>query len=286
MHAAVSFWPNLGMELFQRSAWLILLVCVFVPLERLLALHPVKVLRKQVAIDAAWYFINTIIPASIIAVPLVLLAHCLQGLDPGGLYSAVADWPLWARILAALLVTDFGFYWAHRAMHTSPYLWRLHTIHHSPEELDWLVNTRAHPFEIVFTRMCSLVPAYLLGFVRPLAGKLDPVVAWVVILGTLWTFFIHANIRLRLGPLERLISTPMFHHWHHTRDKNRGHNFAAMFPIFDQVFGTAWFPDSWPTVYGIPGKVSPTLTGQLTDPFLEPRMCEGPDSGEESSSRY
>ena len=97
---------------------------------------------------------------------------------------------------------------------------------------------------------------------------MDPAVALVVIFGTVWTFFIHANIRLRLGPLEWLVSTPAFHHWHHTNDHHRDRNFASIFPLIDRVFGTASAPGHWPPVYGIDEKVSPTLDGQLLDPLI------------------
>ncbi len=73
-----------------------------------------------------------------------------------------------------------------------------------------------------------------------------------------------------MGPLEWLISTPAFHHWHHTNDEHRDQNFAAIFPIYDKVFGTAWLPKHWPPVYGIDAKVSPTFMGQLLDPISAP----------------
>jgi sterol desaturase/sphingolipid hydroxylase (fatty acid hydroxylase superfamily) len=67
--------------------------------------------------------------------------------------------------------------------------------------------------------------------------------------------------------LEWLVSTPAFHHWHHTNDENRDHNFAAIFPFIDRAFGTSWLPKYWPPVYGIDAKVPPTLAGQLLDPL-------------------
>jgi sterol desaturase/sphingolipid hydroxylase (fatty acid hydroxylase superfamily) len=179
----------------------------------------------------------------------------------------VAAWPLWLKLPVVLIVSDTGAYWAHRASHKIPLLWRFHSIHHSAEQLDWLVNTRGHPFDLVFTKLSGLVPVYLLGLAQTTGPRLDPVVAWVMIIGITWTFFIHSNIRLRLGPLEWLVSSPAFHHWHHTNDEHRDHNFAAIFPWIDRVFGTSWLPKYWPPVYGIDAKIPPTLTGQLLDPL-------------------
>jgi sterol desaturase/sphingolipid hydroxylase (fatty acid hydroxylase superfamily) len=150
-------------------------------------------------------------------------------------------------------------------------LWRFHAIHHSAEHLDWLVNTRAHPFDMVFTRLSGLAPVYLLGLATTAGPHVDNGVAIVMIFGTVWTFFIHANIRVRLGPVEWLISSPAFHHWHHTNDEHRNRNFAFIFPIIDRVFGTAWLPRYWPPVYGIDAKISPTLGGQFFDPLDPPR---------------
>ena len=269
---------QLASQVVPLAVWLVLLVCIFVPLEQLFALHPSKIWRKQTGVDLAWYFINCLFPAAIISVPLLMLARALAGADPGGLYSAVAVWPLWLKLPVVLVVSDIGGYWAHRAAHTFPLLWRFHSIHHSAEHIDWLVNTRAHPVDLVFTKLSGLIPVYLLGLARTTGPGLDPVVAIVMIIGPLWTLFIHANIRLRLGPLEWLVSTPAFHHWHHTNDEHRDHNYAALFPFIDKVFGTSWLPKYWPPVYGIDAKVSPTLTGQLFDP-LTPRTKPGGRGG-------
>ena len=260
---------SFGMDVARLAIWLVLLVSIFVPLEKLFALHPAKIWRKQVAVDLGWYFINSLLPAAIIAVPLSILAQALRGANPGGLYSMVAAWPLWLKLPLALLVNDIGAYWAHRASHSFPWLWRFHAVHHSAEHLDWLVNTRAHPFDMVFTRLSGLAPVYLLGLAQATGTRLDPVVALVMIAGTVWSFFIHANVRIRLGPLEWLISSPAFHHWHHTNDEHRDRNFAAIFPLIDRVFGTAWLPKHWPPVYGIDAQTPPTLTGQLLDPLTQ-----------------
>lgn len=254
-------------EVVRLAFWLILLVAIFVPLERLFALHPAKIWRKEVGVDLAWYFINSIVPAAIIAIPLSIVATGMQRLDPGGFYSAVTEWPFWVRVPLAVIISDIGSYWAHRASHTIPFLWRFHAIHHSAEHLDWLVNTRAHPFDMVVTRLAGFIPIYLLGLAQISVGKIDPIIAVITIFATVWTFFIHSNIRVRLGPLEWLISSPAFHHWHHTNDENRDRNFASIFPILDVIFRTAWLPKYWPPSYGIDEKIPSTLAGQLMSPI-------------------
>lgn len=266
MSSFISQILNFALGAARSSVWLVLLVCIFVPLELLFALHPRKIWRRQFTVDLAWYFINSLLPAAILAFPLMIMTRLLSGLDPGGLYTAVGSWPLWLRLSLALFVGDMGAYWIHRAFHTFPLLWKFHAIHHSSDELDWLVNTRAHPFEIVATRMFSLLPVYLLGLAQ-VGPRVDPIVLWVQIAGTIWTFFIHANVKFRFGPLEWLVSTPAFHHWHHTNDENRNHNFSSIFPVIDKMFGTAWLPQYWPPEYGIKAKLPESLYGQFLEPL-------------------
>ena len=258
------------------AVWLALLVAVFVPLEWLCALHPAKLWRKQIGVDLCWYFINSLVPAAVLSLPLALISTGLGHLDPGGLYSAVAAWPFWLKLFLILLVSDVGAYWGHRAMHSHRLLWRFHALHHSAEEMDWLVNTRAHPFDTVFVRFAALAPVYLLGLAQTTGGRIDPAVAVLTIFGTLWTFFIHANTRVRLGLLESVISSPAFHHWHHTKNEYRDRNFAFVFPFIDKVFGTAWLPKHWPSAYGINAPVPTTLAGQFFEPLEPARRPSSP----------
>ena len=268
---ALDFLVDVG----RLAIWLVFLTAIFVPLERLCAVYPAKIWRKQIGVDVAWYFINSLFPAAILSVPLALVARSLHGMDPGGMYSAVAGWPLWLKLPVALLIGDIGAYWGHRALHAFPLLWRFHAIHHSAEHLDWLVSNRAHPFDIVFTRLSNFAPLYLFGLAQTKGSNPDATVLVVTMIGITWTFFIHSNIRVRLGPLEWLVTSPAFHHWHHTNDEHRDRNFSFIFPLIDRVFGTAWLPNHWPFVYGIHEKVSSTLAGQFFDPMEPARRPAG-----------
>ncbi len=248
MHTLLAF----ATEVFRLGVWLVLLAALFVPIERWFALRPQKLLRKDIAADLGYYFINSLVPGFVLGLPLAVLAAGAHRVMPGAWQDAVEGAPLWLRLPAALVIGELGAYWGHRWSHEIPFLWRFHSVHHEPEHIDWLVNTRTHPVDMVFTRLCALAPLYVLGLGGP-AGAADSLVpALVLIIGAAWGFFIHANVRWRFGPLEHLVATPAFHHWHHTLEGPIDRNYSAMLPWLDKLFGTFHLPrDRWPSEYGV-----------------------------------
>jgi sterol desaturase/sphingolipid hydroxylase (fatty acid hydroxylase superfamily) len=248
---------------------LALLVAIFVPLERLFSLHRQRVFRKAFGTDLAYYFISRLLPKLLLTLPLSLLAGVLHGIYPSAYYQAISHLPVVVRMFAALVVGEVGYYWGHRWAHEIPFLWRFHAIHHSAEEIDWLVNTRSHPVDLIFTRVCGQIPLYLIGFAQPLAERLDWVPFFVTTIGTAWGFFIHSNVGWRLGWLEWLVTTPAFHHWHHTNDGPDviNKNYSTFLPWIDKCFGTFHLPDEWPASYGIDERVPADLPHQLVEPF-------------------
>ena len=270
--------PAPAFDALKFSNGLILLFVLLVPLERLFAQRPQRVLRPGFATDLGWYFVSSLLPGRLLWLPLLALAWAAPHLTPTAWQVAVGALPGWARLVAGLVVAELGAYWGHRWMHAVPLLWRFHALHHSAEQMDWLVNTRAHPLDMAFQRFCGLAPTYVLGLSQPTAGSVDWAPLLLVVIGTGWGFFVHANLNWRLGWLERVISSPGFHHWHHSGggpaeiDKN----FAAMLPAIDLVFGTFYLPKHrWPAAYGTQNPVSSHLIGQLIDPLLPARKPQG-----------
>ncbi len=263
-------YPKLLIDIVRLCLWLMGLVVIFVPLERAFSVHPQKILRKGIVTDLGYYFLSSLVPALLLSMPVGLLAWSVHRIIPEGLLATTAALPLWASALAGFVAGEVGYYWGHRWSHEVPFLWRFHSIHHSAEEVNFLVNTRAHPIDMVFGRFCGLVPIYVLGLGGPVGanGSLVPVLASLI--GTVWGFFIHANLRWRFGPLEWLISTPAFHHWHHTRTGPINRNYASTLPWLDRIFGTLHLPKEWPESYGIKAKLPDTLTEQLVYPLFSP----------------
>ncbi|MBI3349377.1 MAG: sterol desaturase family protein [Burkholderiales bacterium] len=257
-------------EGWRLANGLLLLLVVFLPLERLFALR--RGPRPEPwAPDVAWYFVTSLLPNRLVALAIALALLALPGWQ--GLWPRLGELPLWQRLPLALLVAELGFYWGHRALHASPVLWRFHALHHGAERLDWLVNTRAHPVDVAFVRLCGLAPLYLLGFARSGGQQIDGLPLGVALAANVWGYLIHANLRWRFGLLEWLIATPRFHHWHHEQLGDGGHahgNYAALLPGLDALFGTLRLPrEGWPARYGTSEPPRRAWLDQLMAPFME-----------------
>jgi sterol desaturase/sphingolipid hydroxylase (fatty acid hydroxylase superfamily) len=248
---------------------------VFVLAERKFPLHPQKMLRQNWRMDVGYFYLGAIIPAFVVLLFAHLVDAVLRPLGPMPWHAWVAGSSATVAFVVSTLLSEVAYYWAHRLTHQVPLLWRFHAIHHSAPHVDWLVNTRAHPLDLSFVRGFIFVCMYGLGFAQRGPASMEIALSVYVTWMTLWAYFVHANIRLQLGWLEYVVSTPHFHHWHHIKgdpalvDKN----YAATMPVMDMLFGTFYLPkNAWPQQYGIDDELSPTLWGQLTDPLRGRRV--------------
>ena len=261
--------PAIALDMAKLAANLVLVIAIFVPLERFFAARRQKIMRPAFWTDLGYYVVGGLLPKLLLILPLSLLAWAAHHALPGGYFAAVARLPMAVRLAAALVVGEVGYYWGHRWMHEMPALWRFHAIHHAAEHMDWLVNTRSHPIDVMFGRFCGLLPLYLTGLAQPMGNRIDTVPLLFALIGSLWGFFVHANLAWRFGWLEWAVATPAFHHWHHTNDGPAfiGKNYAAMLPWVDRLFGSHYLPRELPASYGIDAKLPAGLGGQLLYPL-------------------
>lgn len=259
------------MNTLDPRAWLLAFVvyfCIFTPLESLVPHRRLRRFREGFLTDLCHFFLNGVLRRVCLAVLIVPVIYVLGFLVYPPLQTWVQSQPWWLQFAAAVLIQEVGAYWGHRLTHTVPFLWRFHAVHHSSEQMDWLAAARAHPFDQAFIRTCGFIPLYLLGFSKETFGL------FIVIEGIL-AIFIHANVRIRFGLLERLIATPAFHHWHHTNDDPSLYdkNFAGLLPAIDWLFGTYYLPDRLPERYGVSEALPSSYLGQLAFPFRRRRAA-------------
>ncbi|MBS0266382.1 MAG: sterol desaturase family protein [Planctomycetes bacterium] len=207
-----------------------------------------------------------------LSIPVAVMAWAANNFVPAVILETTAAWPFWVRVLASAVVGEIGYYWGHRWSHEVPFLWRFHCIHHSAEDLDYLVATRAHPIDFVFGRICMYAPMLVLGLTGPGKEGEVQIPLYVSLFGMFVGFFIHANVRWRFGFLEWIIATPGFHHWHHTKYGPINHNYSSTFPWVDWIFRTAYLPKNQsPESFGIGATIPESLIGQLVYPFENPK---------------
>ncbi len=225
---------------------LAILAVIFIPLERLFALHPRRVLRLGWRTDLVHFLVNGAALKIGLVVSVVVVGSVLRAFVPAPLRLGIAASPTWVQVVAGFAITTVGGYAGHRAAHEVPLLWRFHRVHHSIRDMDWLAANHLHPLDETFSRSAAVLPLYALGF-----GRVS--LSAFVILITVQAIFIHANVRMDFGPVRWLIATPQFHHWHHAREPQAYNtNYAGEFPLLDALFGTLYLPaDRWPAQYGI-----------------------------------
>ena len=136
-----------------------------------------------------------------------------------------------------LLIFDFAYYWFHRAQHRFAWLWAQHKLHHSDQSLNVTTALRHHWLEEPLRVFFMVLPmAVLFGLTPAYSAGLAFVLSF-------WGFYIHANVNMHFGPLNRVLCTPQLHRLHHSiRSEHQDVNFAAIFPIYDLLFGTYAVP--------------------------------------------
>ena len=136
---------------------------------------------------------------------------------------------------ADLVILDCWTYFAHRAYHRIPMMWRLHAPHHLDEHLDTTSAGRFHPLEILISLAIKMAAIVALGI---------PVVAVILfeVVLNVTSMFNHSNASMPASldrVLRLIVVTPDMHRVHHSiLRRETDSNFGFNLPWWDRLFGT------------------------------------------------
>ncbi len=150
--------------------------------------------------------------------------------------ESARTWPIFAQVMAALLVTEFADYLSHAIRHKVPTLWFFHAVHHSETELNVLTDDRVHIVDALMELLFRFIPFYMFH-----APSLYAVAVFGVYV-SIHSRLQHTNVKLNLGWVGWVIVSPQaLSRIHHSADPAHWNkNYAGVFSLFDYMFGTAY----------------------------------------------
>ena len=241
-------------DAYTATEWFLLgllqVVGLYLVLRPLEALFPAErwTDRRGTGVDIAYTLLHRLglFPLVVFLLLTPLFEQVTQGLRMldftplalDNLWPGVTDIPL-VSFLMYLVVLDFVDYWLHRGQHRFRWWWELHALHHSQRKMSFWADNRNHLLDDLLVDVIKAAVALAIG-VEP-AQFVGLVIATRVLQSLQ-----HANLAWTLGPLGRVIVSPLFHRRHHAigighEGARQGCNFAVLLPIWDVLFGTADF---------------------------------------------
>ena len=204
-------------------------------LELLFPFNPKQpLISKGLLQDAIWYILLT--PLSLLILyPVVAFFRSLftEYLGFFALEKAAA-WPAYVQIIAAMMLAEFFLWFNHFARHKIRTLWFFHAVHHSQRELNIFTDDRAHIVDLTIGSLLSFIPFFIFN-----VSTLNAVLV-IGLYKPIHNRFIHANVKINLGWLGWLLTSPQFHRVHHSSEpEHADKNFGVYLSVYDYLFGTA-----------------------------------------------
>ncbi len=253
-------------ELSLGVDWLILAflgsAIIFMVLEKLFPKYRDQlIMRPEWGVDMFYFCFNHLAISAIIIFANYHISHFDWAVS-ATVQDAIQSTPIFLQVAIIVLCADFVLYWEHRAYHEIKWLWPIHAVHHSIENLDWLAGSRGHFIQVFSERAMVMIPLYLLGADQTALNI-------YVTFAALQAILIHCNLSISFGPLKYVFVTPQFHHWHHSSEEPAiDTNYSAHTVLFDRLFGTYHLPDQhWPAEYGTTVPLPKSVIGQTLYPI-------------------
>jgi sterol desaturase/sphingolipid hydroxylase (fatty acid hydroxylase superfamily) len=149
---------------------------------------------------------------------------------------------------AAILGWDFIYYWNHRFMHETRFMWAIHVVHHSSEKYNLSTALR----QTWADSLGLFVPYGLLSLV----GIRPEVIETSRQINLIYQYWIHTDAIRTIGPLEEVLNTASHHRVHHGVNKQYlDKNHGSILILWDRLFGTFEREDE-PVVYGLTSNIN------------------------------
>jgi len=218
-------------------------------------------LVRESKLNLTLHFLDAILITPVLALVIASIISSIKNgrftIGSEGFWSEV---PVIVVGFCAVFAGDFIGYFRHRLEH-SKWLWPAHAIHHSDTELTWLSIARFHPVNRLSTEVIDT------GFLALLDFPIEALIANSLV-RRYYGMFIHAGLPWTYGKLGRVLVSPAMHRWHHVADApGIGSNFATVFSVFDQCFGTYYVPGVCISRLGVREDMGRGVAGQLLYPF-------------------
>jgi len=153
------------------------------------------------------------------------------------------------------LALDFLDYAYHYMAHNTPFIWRLHLVHHSDRAVDVSTTFREHPAE-TFLRVSFLAVSLVI------CGATLPALVLRQTVETFSNTLQHTTFRLpgRLGRVAGwlFVTSNLHHTHHHFQQPGTNCNYGDVFSIWDRLFGT--FVEFDKPVFGLDTHMSEAST--------------------------
>ena len=136
-----------------------------------------------------------------------------------------------ALALLSLCILNLAQYWAHRAQHAIPWLWRFHAVHHSNRDLD-AMNSFTHPVDLIGLQIASsaLVALVVVDF---------EMLVWIGGMMAIHDRLLHTRANVNFGVFRNVLIDNRHHFIHHSADpRDFDRNFSFFFTFWDRLFGT------------------------------------------------
>jgi sterol desaturase/sphingolipid hydroxylase (fatty acid hydroxylase superfamily) len=158
-------------------------------------------------------------------------------------------------LIAAIAAWDFLYYWDHRFMHTSRYMWAIHVVHHSSEHYN-LSTALRQPVAEAFGTFVPFGSLCLFGISPALVETARGV-------NLLYQYWIHTETVGAMGPAEEVLNTPSHHRVHHGSNRQYlDRNHGSILILWDRLFGT-FEPERERVVYGLTKNINTFNAGRI-----------------------